>query len=51
MGLCLEELQRQAVIEAVKNGIFIISGGPGTGKTTTINMLIQYFEEEGLDIF
>ncbi len=48
-GLCLEELQRQAVIEAVKNGIFIISGGPGTGKTTTINMLIQYFEAEGLD--
>lgn len=47
----LDELQRRAVINAVENGIFILSGGPGTGKTTTINMIIRYFEEEGLDIF
>ena len=47
----LDELQRMAVVEAVKNGVFIITGGPGTGKTTTINALIQYFELEGLDIF
>lgn len=47
----LEELQKQAVVESVKNGILILTGGPGTGKTTTINMLIRYYEEEGKDIF
>ena len=47
----LEELQRQAVVEAVKNGVLVITGGPGTGKTTTINAIIQYFELEGLDIY
>jgi exodeoxyribonuclease V alpha subunit len=47
----LDKVQRKAVLEAVQNGIFILSGGPGTGKTTTINMIIRYFEEEGMDIF
>ena len=47
----LDGLQRRAVMEAVQNGIFILSGGPGTGKTTTINMMIRYFEQEGMDIF
>lgn len=47
----LDTLQRKAVMEAVQNGIFILSGGPGTGKTTTINMIIRYFEQEGMDIF
>lgn len=47
----LEELQQQAVVEAVKNGVLVITGGPGTGKTTTINAIIQYFELEGLDIY
>lgn len=51
LGLILEEKQREAVIEAVRNGVFIITGGPGTGKTTTINMLIRYFAEERMDIF
>lgn len=50
-GMELDELQRKAVLEAVENGIFILSGGPGTGKTTTINMMIRYFEDEGCDIF
>ena len=47
----LDDLQKAAVTEAIKNGIFILSGGPGTGKTTTINMILRYFEKEGLDIF
>lgn len=46
----LDELQREAVMEAVRHGVFILSGGPGTGKTTTINMIIRYFEAEGMDI-
>ncbi len=47
----LDELQFKAVMECIRNGLFILSGGPGTGKTTTINMMIRYFEAEGLDIF
>ncbi|MGN1147945.1 MAG: ATP-dependent RecD-like DNA helicase [Lachnospiraceae bacterium] len=46
----LDELQEKAVLECVKNGLFILSGGPGTGKTTTINTIIRYFEAERLDI-
>ncbi len=51
LDLELDELQRQAVEESVLHGVFILTGGPGTGKTTTINMIIRYFEREGLDIF
>ena len=47
----LDELQKQAVLESIKNGIMILTGGPGTGKTTTINTMIGYFAEEGMDIF
>lgn len=46
----LEEMQLIAVRKAIENGITIITGGPGTGKTTIINMIIGYFEEEGMDI-
>ena len=46
----LDEMQKNAVIEAVRCGLLIITGGPGTGKTTTINTLISYFESEGLQI-
>lgn len=46
----LDEMQKKAVIEAVRCGLLIITGGPGTGKTTTINTLISYFESEGLQI-
>lgn len=47
----LDEMQQQAIAEAVKNGLLVITGGPGTGKTTTINGIIRYFEMEGLDIY
>jgi exodeoxyribonuclease V alpha subunit len=50
-GLELDELQMNAVKECIHSGVFLLSGGPGTGKTTTINMIIRYFESEGLDIF
>ena len=50
LGIVLDELQTRAVVESVKTGLFILSGGPGTGKTTTINMMIKYFEKQGLDI-
>ncbi len=46
----LEEQQRTAVAEAAGNGLLIITGGPGTGKTTTINTIIKFFESEGMDI-
>lgn len=49
-GLELDALQKNAVKTCIRNGLFILSGGPGTGKTTTINMIIRYFEEEGMDI-
>lgn len=49
-GICLEEKQREAVLTAAQNGVMVITGGPGTGKTTTINMLIHYFADEGMDI-
>ncbi|MDE6662994.1 MAG: ATP-dependent RecD-like DNA helicase [Lachnospiraceae bacterium] len=47
----LDELQKKAVLECIKNGIMILTGGPGTGKTTTINMIIRYFLSEEMDIF
>ena len=49
-GIELDEKQKEAVKEAVKNGLLVITGGPGTGKTTTINAIIRYFEMEDLDI-
>ena len=50
LSIELDELQHKAVFEAAQNGLFILSGGPGTGKTTTINAIIRYFEQEGMDI-
>lgn len=50
LGTCLDTLQRKAVLESIRNGLLILSGGPGTGKTTTINTIIHYFEQEGMDI-
>lgn len=46
----LDQMQRLAVKEAISNGVFLLTGGPGTGKTTTINTMIQYFLKEGKNI-
>lgn len=46
----LDDLQKEAVLEAIRHSILIVTGGPGTGKTTTINTMIRYFKEEGLDL-
>lgn len=50
-GLELDEMQQRAVMEAARNGIVVLTGGPGTGKTTTINAMIHFFESEEMDIF
>ncbi|NBH71885.1 ATP-dependent RecD-like DNA helicase [Clostridiaceae bacterium] len=49
-GIEADEMQIQAVIRAVNSGLLVITGGPGTGKTTTINTIIRYFEQEGMEI-
>lgn len=48
--ISLDPMQHQAVIESIKHGLLILTGGPGTGKTTTINTMIQFFESEGMSI-
>lgn len=50
-GMQLDERQLQAVKEAAKSSLVVITGGPGTGKTTTINTIIRYFDAQGMDIF
>ena len=50
LGLTLDEMQKKAVRLAMESGIMIITGGPGTGKTTTINAIIRCIEREGLDV-
>jgi exodeoxyribonuclease V alpha subunit len=50
IGVSLDEIQTQAVLEASSHGVFVLTGGPGTGKTTTIKGLIKYFESEGLEV-
>ncbi len=49
-GIVLDSQQKQAVYHAAMDGVLIITGGPGTGKTTTINTIINVLEEEGLDV-
>lgn len=49
-GITLDPAQRKAVLEAAASRFFILTGGPGTGKTTTLRVLITYFEEEGLEV-
>ena len=47
----LDSLQREAVSACAENGVLVITGGPGTGKTTTINAIIRFFEQENKKIF
>ena len=49
-GTILDEMQKEAVVQAAGHGLMVLTGGPGTGKTTTINTLISYFESEGLSV-
>ncbi len=49
-GMELEEQQRQAFMKAARNGLLVITGGPGTGKTTVIRNIIQFFESEDMEI-
>ncbi len=46
----LDPVQREAVISAAENGVFIMTGGPGTGKTTTIRILLKYFLSKAMDV-
>ena len=50
LGIEFEELQRQAIKQSVDSGIFILTGGPGTGKTTTVNGIIKVLENRGLKV-
>lgn len=49
-GIELDELQKSAVRQALTEGVLVVTGGPGTGKTTTINLMIRCFEAEDMDI-
>lgn len=49
-GVILDDMQEKAVLEAVRCGLLVITGGPGTGKTTTIKTIIKYFESQGMEI-
>ena len=49
-GIKYGKRQREAIITAVEKGMLILTGGPGTGKTTTLNGILRFFEEDGLKV-
>ncbi len=49
-GIRYEELQRKAINMAMSKGILILTGGPGTGKTTTLNAIISLYKKQGLRV-
>lgn len=50
LGIEPDELQREAVMKSITSGLFILTGGPGTGKTTTVNSIINIMETRGLKV-
>ncbi len=49
-GIELDEKQKESVVSAMEGGVLVITGGPGTGKTTVINSIIRVFSDMGLEI-
>ncbi|MGI6746348.1 MAG: ATP-dependent RecD-like DNA helicase [Firmicutes bacterium ADurb.Bin300] len=49
-GIIFEQEQKKAIITAVNQGLLVLTGGPGTGKTTTLKGILSLFEKQGLDI-
>ena len=49
-GTVLDEMQKKAVTEAASHGLFVLTGGPGTGKTTTLNAIISLYQQQGLNV-
>lgn len=50
IGITFETSQREAITTAVEKGLLILTGGPGTGKTTTVNGILRLFERDGLNV-
>lgn len=48
-GISYDEHQKQAIVSALSKGILILTGGPGTGKTTTLRAIITILEQQGLE--
>lgn len=46
-GITYEKVQRQAIAAAMETGLLVLTGGPGTGKTTTLNAIIEILEASG----
>ncbi len=50
LDIVLDDCQREAVKSAISSGVAVVTGGPGTGKTTIINAIIEYFSNKGMEV-